>query len=80
MHDVSKRISYEVNQQESYRVTRVNVCFAAPVADLLEALPLRFHAMSDDQIAELLCIVEAAHINRQAAKAGYYEPEEAYPG
>lgn len=80
MYDVSKRVIYEAGQPESYRVMKVNQCFIAPVTDLLEALPLRFHAMNDDQIAELLCIVEAAYVNRQAAKAGYYESEDVCPG
>lgn len=75
MYDVSKRIEYEAAQPESYRVMKTNVCFTAPIADLLEALPLRFHGMSDEQISQLLCAVEAAYVNRQAAKAGYIEPE-----
>ena len=70
--DVSKRVFYD-ESNGGFRTATINVVYTCPVKDIIEALPLRMHGMTEEQITEMCTIFEAEYVNRQAAKAGYLE-------
>ena len=70
--DVTKRVWFD-KEHGGFRSGSINVAYTCPIKDIVEALPLRMHAMNEEQIAELLTIFEAEYVNRQAAKCGYVD-------
>lgn len=70
--DVSKRVFYD-ESNGGFRTATINVVYTCPIKDIIEALPLRMHGMTEEQITEMCTIFEAEYVNRQAAKAGYLE-------